>query len=349
MSAKLYGQHIGLKHRRGVSLVELMVSLAIGLVITVAVLSAYMGASSSTKLSDAQVRMNEDAQAALTILSRELRMAGNNPKQANRLDNTQPDMSSLRNPVYWPTPFPADDTNTFTYSGFDLAWTELRGLAIRGCDGGFQDPAAASIDALTCNTTQTGSDAIAVTYEADEYNTIPTSGGKPTDCVGSGLTAQTATVQEYDAANPTSPKNVTATYYVADNRYYIGSTANLPPSLYCKGKNSSTQPLVQNIEDLQLTYGTLKPGAGAQVIAGYLTATQVVNQTLLAALNTDAERWMNVVAVRVCIVVRSEDPVAPSAASAKYRDCTGTLVDAPDQRLRRAYFSTVALPNEIFH
>lgn len=53
-----------------------MVSLTIGLVIIVAALSAYSGAASANKMVEAQTVMNEDGQAALSILSQQIHMAG---------------------------------------------------------------------------------------------------------------------------------------------------------------------------------------------------------------------------------------------------------------------------------
>ncbi|NDP60779.1 MAG: prepilin-type N-terminal cleavage/methylation domain-containing protein, partial [Oxalobacteraceae bacterium] len=78
---------------KGFSLIELMISLTIGLIITVAAFSAFMGASGASKMAEAQGRMNEDAQAALSILTQQLRMAGNNPDQPNRVDNINPALS----------------------------------------------------------------------------------------------------------------------------------------------------------------------------------------------------------------------------------------------------------------
>lgn len=61
---------------QGFSLIELMVSLTIGLVIMIAAFSAYIGAASANKMVDAQSVMNEDGQAALSILSQQIHMAG---------------------------------------------------------------------------------------------------------------------------------------------------------------------------------------------------------------------------------------------------------------------------------
>jgi type IV pilus assembly protein PilW len=68
---------------RGFSLVELMVSLTIGLFLMIAVMATYIGSSGAARMAEAQGRMNEDAHAALTILTQQLRMAGSNPKRAN--------------------------------------------------------------------------------------------------------------------------------------------------------------------------------------------------------------------------------------------------------------------------
>jgi type IV pilus assembly protein PilW len=292
---------------RGLSLIELMVSIAIGLVVTIAVVSSYIGSLGATRVSEAQVRMNEDGQAALTILAQNIRMAGNNPKQMDYANNTP------RNPI----------TATFI---------------IRGCDGTFSNITTEPdyID-LTC--TGSGSpDSIAVRYEADIYNTVPnTAGGLPTDCLGQDLPVITGNVLKNVPAVPTD-----VTYTVADNRFYVSSTVSLSPGLYCKGNgNATAQRLVENVEDLQFEYGTAPIAATTLTVAGYIAADAV------DALSLDIEeRWSKVLTVRVCVVIRSEDALAPDTASARYTQCDGTLNNAPpDLRLRKAYSTTVLLRN----
>ncbi len=307
------------KHQ-GLSLIELMVSIAIGLVLMIAVISTYLGSAGASRVAEAQGRMNEDAQAALTILSQQLRMAGNNPKQPN-YGNTTP-----RNPIY----------GSSTY-------------IVRGCDGTFSNiTTAADITALTCATgAGSAPDSIAITYEADIYNTIPTSGGVPTDCLGQSLPVTTAAVDVWDGAALAS---TSVTYSVAENRFFIATSATITaPTLYCKGiVGSNHQPLVENVEDLQLFYGTAAPAATTLAVAGYLDAATILTQTGLAALADDPTRWSKVVTVRVCVVVRSELPVVSDAASAQYVQCDGTVNTAPpDLRLRRAYSTTVVLRNRL--
>ncbi|HEY5581093.1 MAG TPA: PilW family protein [Rhodoferax sp.] len=337
----------GSRHSKGFSLIELMVSLTIGLVIAVAAVSAYLGTSGASRMAEAQSRMNEDAQAALTILTQQLRMAGNNPKQANRVDNAISTFSSYRNPVYLPTP---------TFAGFSLSPTTFKLSSfqfIRGCDGQFSNVTTApNIDSLTCaGSPTTLPDSIAINYEADKFNTVPTSGGAPTDCLGSALDTITATLPTVVGA---STSTTAVTYTVADNRFYIDTSTAAIPSLYCKGNGkggaSTTQPLVENIEDMQFTYGTLSTSPGTTTatvaVAGYLRADQIISEPSLALLANDAEQWGHVVTVHICVLVRSENPVASDLASARYIKCDGTLETAPaDLRLRRAYSTTVGLQN----
>lgn len=325
-----------LSRTKGFSLIELMVSLTIGLIIALAAMSAYLGAASSSKMSDAQGRMNEDAQAALNLLAQQIRMAGANPVQPNRADVFR------HNPVYDPTYVGGSVTS---YGGGTTSFTVstgMSGFAIRGCDGTFSNiTTAANLDALSpanCDTSNVP-DSIAVSYEADIYNTVPTSTtNAPTDCVGNSVPTVTASF--------TSGPATTASFTVADNRFYITNTSTVP-SLSCKGIGGTTQPLVENVEDLKFTYGTVSTTATSTTatVAGYLGAADI-NALVPTSASTYSAAWGKVLAVRICVVVRSDSPVAPNAASGRYYKCDGTLdTSKTDLRLRRAYSTTVVLRN----
>ena len=146
------------------------------------------------------------------------------------------------------------------------------------------------------------------------------------------------------------------TYAMAENRFYISTSRNIvSPSLYCKGNGGGAgalqQPLVENIEDLQLTYGTMNAATALEEVkkspvAGYLSADQIGTNVALAGLPNDGARWAKVITVRICVLVRSESPVVSDSASARYLKCDGTVSAAqPDLRLRRAYSTTVVLRN----
>ena len=334
------------RRNQGFSLIELLVSITIGLVIVVAAGSAYLGASAASKVSDAQTRMNEDGQAALNILSQHLRMAGTNPDQSNR------DPAFARNPIY-ASKYVGGEETPYGSVALIAPVPSLSTFSIRGCDGTFTaTPATATaISALSCAAgANTLPDSIAISYEADRYNTEPIATGEPTDCIGNKLPSTTAAFPL-----PAPVGTLSATFSVAVNRFYIATSGSVnAPTLFCKGNGGGTgtsaQPLVENIEDMQFTYGTVStsetlPTATA---AGYLTANGVASETSLAALPLE-DRWGKVLSVRICLLVRSESPAAPNAASAKYDDCQGGRdVTAPDLRLRRAYSTTVVLRNRRF-
>jgi type IV pilus assembly protein PilW len=305
---------------RGVSLIELLVSIAIGLILMVAILSSYVGSSQATRAAEAQGRMHEDAQAALSLLSQQLRMAGYNPRQPSFGTATP------RNPVFAATDY-----------------------AIRGCDGTFSNiTSAANIPALTC--AGAGADSFAVRYEADAANTVRSGTGLPTDCLGQTLTTQTASVSAWNAGT-SSLQPTSTTFWIAENRFYVGTaTAVVNPSLYCKGSGgANAQPLVENIEDMQVVYGTAPHNATSTLsVAGYITAAEMTTAGSLPSLPDDPTRWSRVATARICILVRSEQPAAPDAASAQYIRCDGTVdTSPPDLRLRRAYTTTVVLRNRL--
>ena len=332
------------KHNRqhGVTLIELLISITIGIIIMVAVIGAYIGASGAGRAAEAIGRMNEDGQAALTILSQQLRMAGVNPSQPDR-NSVSLGLSARGSTV------PLHNSVTNAY-------------AIRGCDLTFSNVTSGLVSTagLTCGhaAASAGPDSISISYEADRYNTVPTGGGTPTDCIGSGITSSAANYLKSDGVTA-----VAVTIYEAENRFYIGtSTYVTNPTLYCKGNATvNAQPLVENIEDLQFTYGTVNttattspiyvtvtPTFTTTLVLGYLKAYEVENTvaSMPAATGATAARWNSVKTIRICVLVRSENPVADSIASASYLNCNGVLTTPTDRRLRRAYTTTVVLRNQ---
>ncbi|MDP3354647.1 MAG: PilW family protein [Polaromonas sp.] len=289
----------------GITLIELMISMVIGLVLIGVLISLYSGTVGTNTVANAQAEMNEDAQFALKVISGQLRQAGYNPVHPGR---------TTLNPL--PGGFP-----------------------VFGCDNGFSNPvAAASADLLTCNAAASaGGHAIVATYEADIYNTIP-SGGIPTNCLGEALPVRSFV-----------ESGVTHNYYVAENRLYVKNN-----TLYCAGVSAATQeqPLVDNVERIEFSYGASSPTTTSRAVVGYLTATELGAATgtsagvhaQLTAL-TAADRWAEALTVRVCVLMRSAKPVFEEDAS--YYGCDTSALGPADKYLRRAYVTTVALRNRI--
>lgn len=279
---------------RGISLIELMISLVIGLVVVGAVIVSIIGSGNSGRYQSAFAQMNEDAQIALSILRRDIEMAGYSQPTAI-------------------VALPAPQTLVFgTFAG--SRW-------IYGCELGFANPAAA---AVACNALGSPVDPmIEVAYEADVSNTQPV-GGVPSNCLGNAIPG--------------------AAPFLTRNRYFVSTTGSGRPELRCSA-NANTQPLVENIESMKIWYGVAVDNVSTQVVR-YVTADAI-----------GAAQWDQVISVKICVLVRSADPVLSAgeddqvnALLTKYRNCD-SLVPLPadalqtsaDRRLRRAYFATAAL------
>jgi type IV pilus assembly protein PilW len=264
---------------RGFSLIELMISMVIGMVVVGAVFAAYLGMGTSSRTNRAMAQMTEDVSLAMNILRSHIAMAG------------------------YSTPLGIGPNGKFTKN--------YMGGAINGCQSDFTD-LGASIDGLTC--TGTGEDAIAVAYEADEFNAVQSAGNLPLDCLGNEVP-------------------LTAGVRLSYSRFYVSNG-----QLFCRGPGSNTPAaLVENIADMKVWYGvaTTAGGAGANQAAYY---SRVGNPPVLNA--TD---FGNVVSARVCLVVSSENEILDNVAD--YVDCEGNPTTPADRKLYRAFTSTIVLQN----
>lgn len=140
------------------------------------------------------------------------------------------------------------------------------------------------------------SDGLVVRYADDAIATWASASGEPTDCLGQGVERQ-------------------GEYALIVNRFYVSQPAGREePELYCVGNGHARtpQPLVEGIERLSLRYwlhGADEP-IGARSIA--------------------PAKWVDVVAVDLCVVVRGRRP----AGGASFVDCDGRRAQSKDGRDR---------------
>lgn len=282
----------------GFSLVELMVAMTIGLVVVGAVLATYVGNTGSARGTTALGQITEDADIALRMLRIHLSMAD------------------------YSRPWAAAAGGAFSRT--------MQGdrVGLFGCDGGFADVGksdapgdSATTNLLSCNGDTAAKkdekpDAIALRYEGDGTNTYISPGGKPTDCLGQEVALAT-------------PGGGAPTYYFVDNRFFVDQG-----TLKCKGNapNTTPQPMVDNVVNLQFTYGVAAAAAPGKV-----------QQYLTAAAVTTANAWDLVVSVRACVVVRSETQVLDEIAP--YYGCSHEVVTPTDKAMYRSFTTTVLLHN----
>lgn len=287
---------------QGFSLVELLVSLVIGLVVVGAVLISYVGSGQTGRLQSAYAEMNENAQIGLSILSRDLLLAG----------YAQPTGV---------TGIPPNQVFSRTYSG----------NAVFGCENGFVSPNTTG--AVACNI-GAGTPALEVVYEADLTNTVPTSGAVPSDCLGNQLRPVAGTLPGPPAID----------YYHTYNRYYLATGATGRSELYCASRTQNAagnpvpgQPLVDNVAAMKIWYGEANAASPRQIVR-YVSATP----------GTGVTDWGRVISVRVCLLMRSSEPVlTPGEDTLTYLDCDSATQTSADRHAYRAYFATTTLRNKM--
>lgn len=303
-------------HQRGMSLVELMVAMTIGLFLVGAVAAIYVATANGSRASTLESQMNEDASLALEILQQQLRLAG--------------------------------------YSDLDASGERrFRGVGVRGCDGGFSNNAASQdFDVMACGTASTAStdpDAFAVRYEATLLNTQPVTDPtnsvlQPTNCSFTGISA-------WDIGGGVSIPLADNRYYIAAD-----SSNDDVPTLFCKGKNGSgfaaAAALIPNIEDMQITYAVTNVPEKDKPLPHQITSYVEAQDGVLTPLPAKwaPEDWARVAGVRICLLARTSRPVPIGSGSraelGSYVDCKGERQDGNgDGFFRRAFHTTVQLRN----
>ncbi|MBK6999900.1 MAG: PilW family protein [Rhodoferax sp.] len=325
----------------GVTLVELLISITIGLVLLSAIGLAYVNSTNITRQRENQSELNDPASMVLSMLRRDISAAGyvdifdtdnsSNLPQAGTI--FVPGSEQLRN-LYVRATTLSDGTAVTGSTPFTQFFPGLS--PIFGCDGDMNGtPYDISITpgpaTLACGTASTTKHTLQIAYQAASTAAPPTAtaaaqysllaataaaavtAGEGRDCNQQSLTAAPA-----GATPAREAKFVINRYFVAEN------SSDHVNELYCSGSgNSTAQPLVRGVEEFVLRYQTAAPGTVPAVGAPWLSAPNAQQQYASAAtVAASALGWSNVTAVEVCIVSATVDTGGAAAA-------TGTAVLQP--------------------
>jgi len=263
------------QRQAGLTLLELMISLTLGLLLLTGIGTIYVGSNQTYRVQEQNARIQESGRYALEILGRSLRQAG-----------------------YWNMP--------------------VIPVALKIAFGG------TSINGTDNSTNGTASDTVISQYDG-------VIGDR--DCEGNNVTASIVAADDVAAV---------AAGGIADNAIVIQDAIRLNGTdLECDGNVDATvdhQPLVSNIEDLQLLYGV--DNVGNDQSADLYTAAPT------------AAQWPLVVSVRACVLIRSEEQgIAISGQpNVSCGVALGTAATSPavaDTRLRRVFVATFNLRNRV--
>lgn len=294
--------HTKLSRQVGFSLIELMVSIAIGLVIMIAIGVVYVNSSNINRQKEDLADINEPIKVVTNLLKYNISVAGYiDPFDGATADNLQgatlftPGSAALQN-VYARSATVATSISVAVTTPLEQFFGGLR--PVFGCDGAMNSTPNALANAatplsLTCSATVTAtSNSLQLAYQA----IAATAAGVPLASVSS---ANATTGEGRDCLQQSLPTGTTtpAGSFIVINRFYIAAnSSDSVNELYCAGSGNATpQPIARGVEEFVVRY-QMAPGAAAGATAAgnsktqFLTATQVGNN------------WPNVVAIEVCMV-----------------------------------------------
>lgn len=366
---------------RGVSLIELMIALVIGLVLMLGIVQVFAASKSAYRLSEGLARTQENARFAIDYLQRDIRMAGH--------FGCVSDQSHLQSADALQSNFPsnADQALNFKVSiqGYEANGTAPSDSVTLGAPtAGWSPGLPSSISALS---PLAGSDIVVLRFLSPQgapVNTIVTSGSTTkltvpaarwvaftqdgvanpqlfgvADCSYADVfqaSATSASAGEVTVAKAIDrytgqPTGQTSLYRAESLVYYVGKGAGGEPSLYrarYNGAGYTNEELVEGVESLQFIYGqdrvsdlTLNPPSG------YIDV-----QNTAATLAESAAQWRRVGGVQVGLLMRSPENASASAPAALNRPRVLGVQFAPpttfDGRVRGVYETTVALRNRLY-
>lgn len=287
-----------IQKQSGLSMIEVLVTLVIGMVLILGLVSIFSSNKNTQVLQAELAEMDSNARAALHVLRQSISHAGY--PSANYVVMNKPFMTT-------------DDAATFI-NPVCLDDEEL----IRG------GSPLLNTNFLNSHSTDGLRDIITPIFMIDNPITRDTYRG----CVG--LTDAMARDCSTDSLpDPTQARNI--------NRFYISLTDGRR-ALLCAALSGPSQPIAENIENMQVLYGV---DIGNTI--NYMNADQIY--TLEADGN---QTWNNITSVQIALLVRSENEILPESESRTFTLLDEKITTPNDKRLYKVYSTTINLENRIF-
>lgn len=372
----------------GLSLIELMVALLIGMILVLGLVQVFAASRTAYQTSEGLARMQESARFAIDFLQRDIRMAGHFGcvnDQAHWVKGAD-DLANHLNSALAALDFGV------SISGYEATNTAPgQAVTVGSAATGWSPALPAQIAALN---PAPGSDIITLRYLAEEGipatalvavggpNTqvtfpsgraavLTTAGvASPTlfgvaDCSQvdvfqgaiAGNTVVSSSGVDFSERYTTSPSGQTQIYRAESIVYYVAPGASGQPALWRARANAAgaypaaaREELVEGIESLQFLYGR---DATADITPETPPLGNITSQDTAATVTADAGEWRRVGLVQVGVLAVSPNPAAsaPPASTDVQPRVLGVRFAPPaaaDARIRGSYEVTVALRNRLF-
>lgn len=351
----------------GLSLIELMIALVLGVILTLGATQIYLGTSQTYRLTDAVAHTQENVRFAISMIERDVRAAGG-LGCLQYTENIDVKLTGNRAVEVGDgiTGWEADGTGIGDEYVVDTelaadasGWSEGTGTAVFPAE--LVGDVVAGTDILIVNSVETID--VDVTGSSPGRIDISAASGIPQgrivlaidDNCGAGELFQKANADTAHsitiAGAGFDPGNLPASTFDLDYgdegkvaayttvAYYIGIGAGGEPALFMQRLDTEPEPpleLVEGVESLQVLYGVALDDFARNVgfADNYVTAD-------------DVDRWTDVMSVRVAFMMRSGDG-ANSENQARTFNLLGTeATSQADRRARLIAASTIGLRNRL--
>lgn len=320
---------------RGVSLVELMVAIAIGLVLVASLVTLFATSSHTTAEIDKSMRQIENGRYATELLSENISISGYYGELttegislgipavcATAFNLLGWDNGLAAAPVVAAAPLPMTGLSAVNAAALACLSNHKAGtvaLVLRHLDPAFVAPGTATNGNVYLQTSRCATDPVATRFIASTASADFTL--KDLNCVSINK------VQRY----------VTRLYYIAACNECGVDTIPTLKRVELQGTQLVVSPLVEGIEDVAYDYG-------------FDTNNDGVPDTYRTGLSGTAgaqdNDWRNVVGIRVHLLSRTTEPSADFTDSKSYAlGLSGTRGPFNDHYKRRAYTVTTRLNN----
>ena len=338
-----FRRHPRLRRQSGLTLIELLVALGLGLFVVVIGATALMIGQQGYRAVDASAELRYRERFATDLLSRVIVQAGYQDFGA--------DIITLRSAALLSgTTDPEPDIYGWNNAVYKLPDDLILSTSIKIVTD--NRPASCTVNDTSC---KNGSDVLVVRYQGVSSPTNANNADNTMiNCAGQGEKGLTT--------NDLNDRAVSI--------FHVTRGANGEPSLSCSYYNFSTglwvspSPIIEGVESLQVLYGTDGVTAGTVPSTAATAQDSIADRWLRADQLTVAgnpiatrENWRRVRAVRVGLVMRGATGSAQQAIAATFtplgslytsaNDTGSSLSVAADSRLRLQSTFTVHLRNDL--
>ncbi|MEN8177071.1 MAG: PilW family protein [Pseudomonadota bacterium] len=331
---------------KGVTLVELMIAVALGLLLTAGAISIFVSSKQIYRTEDAMSRNQENGRFITDFLARKIRMAGFTG--CSNLEELEP--------VVIADPAPIGgfsfDSALIGYEGNGTNKTKTwvnpstivrvagTDIVTIGSGGECGADLTGNMDTVNANIQIAGGGGDCG-FEANDYllltdcetadlfraSSVSEASGKITVAHAENVNTENFLSKTYQAGS--------GLYHFQQTTYFIGTAPSGNPSLYriLHKDPLVTQELIENVQDMQFLYGVDTGVDG--VIDVYQDAS-------------DVDDWARVLGARISLLLRSdEDNVTMQPQTITFNGASVNTGPGADHRLRTVFNSTVTVRNRV--